>query len=132
MHELVECQQFFTEKTQPFILFMTIESLILLSVQSHLHRNEVIGFLSGFKIKNRSNKDIVIIHEAHPCVAAVFDEEGQNNVDYSKNVEMEPESASKKVEMIKAQGQTLLGWYHSHPKFEVNPSHIDVVNHNMY
>lgn len=26
----------------------------------------------------------------------------------------------------------MLGWYHSHPKFEVNPSHIDVVNHNMY
>jgi hypothetical protein len=26
----------------------------------------------------------------------------------------------------------LIGWYHSHPKFEVNPSHIDVVNHQMY
>jgi proteasome lid subunit RPN8/RPN11 len=45
---------------------------------------------------------------------------------------MEPESASKNVEEIKQKGQVLLGWYHSHPKFEVNPSHIDVVNHNMY
>lgn len=45
---------------------------------------------------------------------------------------MEPESAQRNVEMIKQRGQTLLGWYHSHPKFEVNPSHIDVVNHNMY
>ena len=26
----------------------------------------------------------------------------------------------------------MLGWYHSHPKFDVSPSHIDVVNHNMY
>lgn len=26
----------------------------------------------------------------------------------------------------------MIGWYHSHPKFEVNPSHIDVVNHQMY
>ena len=26
----------------------------------------------------------------------------------------------------------MLGWYHSHPKFEVNPSHIDVINHEMY
>ena len=68
--------------------------------------------------------------EAVPCQAAEFTD--TNNVDYSKNVEMEPESASWNVEMIKQKGQLLLGWYHSHPKFEVNPSHIDVVNHNMY
>lgn len=96
-HELVECQQFFTEKGAPFLLFITIETLVLLSAQSHLHRNEVIGFLSGWKMKNKSNKDVVIIHEAHPCLTCNFDDD-VNNVDYSKNVEMEPESASKIVE----------------------------------
>ena len=72
---------------------MTIETLILLNVQCHLHRNEVIGFLAGFKIQNKSNKDVIIIHEAVPCQAAEFNEGGLGNVDYSKNVEMDPESA---------------------------------------
>ena len=97
-----------------------------------MHRNECIGFLSGWKIQNKSGKDIIFIHEAFPCQAANFCDHDTNNIDYSKNVEMEPESAQRNVEMIKKKGQVLLGWYHSHPKFEVNPSHIDVVNHDMY
>jgi len=68
-----------------------------------MHWNEVIGFLSGFKIWNKSNKDVIIIHEAIPCQAAEFSD--TNNIDYSKNVEMEPESASRNVEMIKTKGQ---------------------------
>lgn len=91
-HELVECQQFFLEKQQPFILFMTQEAIAVLTIQSHMHRNEIIGFLSGFKMKTRYQKDVIVIHEAVPCQAAEFSD-GTNNVDYSKNVEMEPECA---------------------------------------
>ena len=45
---------------------------------------------------------------------------------------MDPESATIQVKSIESKKQSLLGWYHSHPKFEVNPSHIDVINHEMY
>jgi protein MYSM1 len=53
-------------------------------------------------------------------------------MDLSRNVEMDPESATQQVKLIEQKGQSLLGWYHSHPKFEVNPSHIDVLNHETY
>ena len=38
------------------------------------------------------------------------------------------------LEMLKQTGrpEMVVGWYHSHPKFEVNPSHIDVINHETY
>lgn len=45
---------------------------------------------------------------------------------------MDPESATAVVDRVREKNQSLLGWYHSHPKFEVNPSHIDVINHEMY
>ncbi len=45
---------------------------------------------------------------------------------------MDPESATLQVKLIESRGQSILGWYHSHPKFEVNPSHIDVLNHETY
>ncbi len=45
---------------------------------------------------------------------------------------MDPESATKQVKAVEQKGQSLIGWYHSHPKFEVNPSHIDVINHETY
>lgn len=65
-----------------------------------------------------------------PCQATEF--EGAANVDYSKNVEMHSESAQNKAKEIEQKGLSLLGWYHSHPKFDVNPSHIDVSNHEAY
>jgi proteasome lid subunit RPN8/RPN11 len=45
---------------------------------------------------------------------------------------MHYESAFNRVKEAEQKGQCILGWYHSHPKFEVNPSHIDVYNHEMY
>ena len=45
---------------------------------------------------------------------------------------MHPECAENKQKEIESKGMELIGWYHSHPKFEVNPSHIDVINHEMY
>lgn len=104
-----------------------------MSVHSHIHRNEVIGFVSGHYIKSNimrgqtNQRDIIIIQETVPCQATEFD--GNSNVDYSKNVEMHPESAQIRAKEIEQKGLNLLGWYHSHPKFEVNPSHVDVVNH---
>ena len=45
---------------------------------------------------------------------------------------MDPESAQIKIKEIEGKKLQTIGWYHSHPTFEVNPSHIDVQNHEMY
>ena len=39
---------------------------------------------------------------------------------------MDPESAQIKIKEIEGKKLQTIGWYHSHPTFEVNPSHIDV------
>lgn len=134
MHELVEPQRYFQEKEQAAVLFISFEALCLMSVHSHMHRNEVIGFLSGYRTKTKgpaTKKDVILITDCNPCASAQFNDDG-GNTDYSRNVEMDPESATLVVKQVETKNQSLLGWYHSHPKFEVNPSHIDVINHEMY
>ncbi|CDW84650.1 histone h2a deubiquitinase mysm1 [Stylonychia lemnae] len=129
-HELVECQRYLTEMHQPIVLFITLEALITMTCHASMHRNEVIGFVTGFRVKTKkTNKDIYIISET-VTVQALLDDYGR--VDYSKNVEMHPEHSMTRVQEIQQKGMHILGWYHSHPKFEVNPSHIDVDNHNAY
>lgn len=43
-----------------------------------------------------------------------------------KNVELCPESAVDARNKIHANRQELVGWYHSHPFFETEPSQIDL------
>lgn len=49
-----------------------------------------------------------------------------------KNVELCPESAAMARQQISANGQQIVGWYHSHPFFKVEPSNIDIRNHANY
>jgi len=136
MHELVEPQRYFSEKDQNFILFMSLEALCVMTIHASMHRNEVIGFLSGYRTRTKgpqTKKEVIVVTDCNPCSTAQFtDSSSSKNTDYSKNVEMDPESATLQVKIIESKGQSLVGWYHSHPKFEVNPSHIDVINHEMY
>ena len=44
------------------------------------------------------------------------------------NVEMDPISAIEIQSSIEADGFSVIGWYHSHPKFKTNPSNIDIEN----
>lgn len=45
---------------------------------------------------------------------------------------MDPESSQLAYVKADNRGQRLLGWYHSHPQFQVDPSNIDVNNHDNY
>ena len=78
---------------------------MMMAIHAHMHRNEIIGFLSGFRLTTKTNKKVIIIHEAQPTQATEIEGVGyQGQVDYSKNVEMEPESAQRTCEAIKASG----------------------------
>ena len=62
MHELVECSRYINELSQPLILFITMEALITMTVHSHAHRNEVIGFVAGHRmLTKKGNRDVFII-----------------------------------------------------------------------
>jgi histone H2A deubiquitinase len=45
---------------------------------------------------------------------------------------MDPDSGSQAMTKAAERGQGIVGWYHSHPTFEVSPSNIDVNNHKAY
>ena len=70
----------------------------MMVTHASLHRNEVIGFLSGIRTRTKgpaTKKDVVIITDCNPCHSAQFTDSGSGkNVDYSRNVEMDPESAT--------------------------------------
>ena len=73
MHELVEPQRYFNEKDQPAILFISFEALCLMSVHAHMHKNEVIGFVSGYRTKTKgpvTKKDVILITDCNPCASA--------------------------------------------------------------
>lgn len=52
--------------------------------------------------------------------------------DRKKTVEMDPQDSHRVSSMIEEEGMSILGWYHSHPVFEVNPSNIDWNTHASF
>ena len=76
-------------------MFISLEALLLMTAHAYMHRNEVIGFLSGYRTKTKgpvTKKDIFLITDCNPCQAAQIGEAA--NMDLSRNVEMDPESAT--------------------------------------
>lgn len=72
-------------------------------------------------IKLRDNKNLVFLSDVYHC-RPIED----SSMDRSKSVEMDPESAEEARHLAESRHQLILGWYHSHPVFEVNPSNIDI------
>jgi len=102
--------------------------MVLMNFHAHLFKTEIIGYVSGYIINTLNspeNRKILIIQDANICRGL-----DDINVDRTKTVELDPESAREQYRKIEERNQDLLGWYHSHPRFDVNPSHIDVANHD--
>jgi proteasome lid subunit RPN8/RPN11 len=89
--------------------------------------HEVIGLLAG-TIREINNKEITtrtgVTHEIHVLRAVPVRELDTGTTD----VEMDPEHALEVTHEIAQAGLQTVGWYHSHPKFQPNPSLIDIVN----
>jgi hypothetical protein len=69
----------------------------------------------------------LIISTVYPCDSLI-----ENQQERQKNVDLCPISAINARQQIQNRGQVLLGWYHSHPFFPVEPSVIDIRNHAAY
>lgn len=71
------------------------------------------------------NGDSIEIESAFP-VKEIAHENGRINV------EMDVESALDVRTEIEERGMTIVGWYHSHPTFEPDPSRLDIDNQMNY
>jgi proteasome lid subunit RPN8/RPN11 len=96
------------------------EAMLIMSLHSHLCSDEVIGWMGGIVSDN-----CIEIKGAFP-VQALAHENGRINV------EMDVEHALTVRSEIETLGFNILGWYHSHPTFEVLPSVMDIDNQISY
>ena len=71
---------------------------MVMQVHAHIFKDEVIGFVTGYRFKSKnSKKDIIVIHESEPIKGAELD--GQE-ADYRRNVEMDPADAQAKSQEV--------------------------------
>jgi hypothetical protein len=94
--------------------------MFLADLQSHLSDSEVIGFLGGRYVESER---CIYVQAAFPCKSASSG---------STDVEMDPVSQIIAGETIVKHGLEVVGWYHSHPTFQPDPSVTDIHNQRNY
>uniref|UniRef100_A0A8C5WKS3 Myb-like, SWIRM and MPN domain-containing protein 1 n=1 Tax=Leptobrachium leishanense TaxID=445787 RepID=A0A8C5WKS3_9ANUR len=117
--QLIPCSAFNEEKPEPFQVRVAAEVMLVLDLHAHVSMAEVIGLLGG----RYSEADGVLeIWAAEPC----------NSLSTSLQCEMDPVSQTQASEALAERGYSIIGWYHSHPTFDPNPSIRDIDTQAKY
>ncbi|KAM9832444.1 histone H2A deubiquitinase MYSM1 [Neosynchiropus ocellatus] len=117
--QLIPCRSFGEEVQEPFQVTVCAETLLIMDMHAHVSRGEVIGLLGGtFYEKERLLK----ISVAEPC----------NSVSTGLQCEMDPVSQTQACEVLTSLGFSVVGWYHSHPTFNPNPSVRDIHTQDQF
>lgn len=128
-YSLINCRNYEALKLDsPFEVYVSFQSLLLMNFHAHLFKTEIIGYLSGYVLNSHKKDDEVkylFIHDAN-----IWRGLDEDKVDRTKEVELDPVTGFEQIRKIEKRNQSVLGWYHSHPKFDVNPSNIDLKNHS--
>ncbi|CAG8462100.1 12482_t:CDS:2 [Funneliformis caledonium] len=125
---MIKCDPFFGAPnsniagSQPFSMIVESNVLVAMDFHAHLMNTEVIGFLAGYWIPEKKE---LIVKATFPCRSL---QTGENYV----NVEMDPTSALEVQQTITDRDMQVVGWYHSHPIFQPDPSIVDLENQNNY
>ncbi|KAH8323247.1 hypothetical protein KR067_003722 [Drosophila pandora] len=94
-------------KLQPFLITLNSSALLLADFHSHLTVREVCGYLGGTWDMNTHTLSIT---KTYPCRNTRFDRQRAGEVE-------------RDIQKMMIQDQLLLvGWYHSHPKFQAEPT----------
>ncbi|NXO03858.1 MYSM1 deubiquitinase, partial [Rhinopomastus cyanomelas] len=117
--QLIPCCLFTEEKQEPFQVKVSSEALLIMDLHSHVSMAEVIGLLGGRY--SEANK-VVEVCTAEPC----------NSLSTGLQCEMDPVSQTQASEVLAARGYSIIGWYHSHPAFDSNPSIRDIDTQAKY
>ncbi|KAF5900459.1 histone H2A deubiquitinase MYSM1-like, partial [Clarias magur] len=117
--QLIQCKAFGEERPEPFRVIVCAEALVVMDVHAHVSMGEVIGLLGG----SYNHEDKVLrICTAEPC----------NSLSTGMQCEMDPVSQTQASEMLGLKGHSIVGWYHSHPAFDPNPSLRDIDTQAKY
>ncbi|KAM3914336.1 deubiquitinase MYSM1 [Leptodactylus fuscus] len=117
--QLIPCSNFTEEKPAPFRVKVSAEAMLILDLHAHVSMAEVIGLLGG---RYSESEHIIEICAAEPC----------NSLSTGLQCEMDPVSQTQASEALHLRGYSVIGWYHSHPAFDPNPSIRDIDTQAKY
>ncbi|XP_066928133.1 MPN domain-containing protein-like [Clytia hemisphaerica] len=116
---LVECAQFTsTGKIQPFSITISTSALLLIDFHCHLTTSEVSGYLAG---KWDSARQHIRVTQSFPCKY------------HNDSSDQQVQAAENQIrDEIERNGLMLVGWYHSHPFWQPDPSIHDIDSQLQY
>ena len=123
LRNIIQSLEIYSGQVQPFSIRVCPDAIFLADLHSHLSESEVIGFLGGRYVEAER---CIYIQAAFPCKST------QRNDAGFTDVEMDPISQMKAGDAIEHQGMSVVGWYHSHPSFQPDPSLMDIHNQGSY
>eukprot|EP00842_Homolaphlyctis_polyrhiza_P003889 jgi/Hompol1/4500/HPOL_001788-RA len=117
--KLIPLRKFENEHVGMFHVKVHSNALVIMDFHSHLAHTEIIGLLGG---KFDPVAMELSISHVFPC----------NSLSTGVQCEMDPVSEMEAREWFRNQDLDVVGWYHSHPTFEPNPSIRDIENQTLF
>lgn len=115
---LVQCMNFTNlKKTQPFTVSINTNTLMLMDLHCHLTTSEVVGYLGGRWHKETHQLQIL---QAFPVKCRFADQKN------AESVEDEIQLSMQERDLV------VVGWYHSHPTYQPDPSVRDIATQQHY
>ncbi|KAJ3334364.1 hypothetical protein HDU76_000057 [Blyttiomyces sp. JEL0837] len=102
-----------SKEVAPFRVVVESNVQVIMDFHSHLAETEIIGLLGG---SYDASMGILYVDEVFPC----------KSVSTGIQCEMDPESEYQAHIHFASQDKIVVGWYHSHPTFDPNPSRRDI------
>ncbi|KAG0165298.1 Myb-like, SWIRM and MPN domains 1 [Apophysomyces sp. BC1015] len=118
---LVPLEHYGDEYPAPFTVEIASDALLVIDFHSHLAHTEIIGLLGGNYIDSDNTK-VLKVECVFPC----------RSTSTGIQCEMDPTSEMRAREVFAERGFNVVGWYHSHPTFEPQPSIRDIENQTSY
>jgi len=116
---LIECVKFsVVQQKQPYSVYITSNSLLLMDYHCHLSTDEVYGYLGG-----RWDPNSLTLHVTQVFPCSLHNPSDSTECSLIQN---------KIRELIVQQDLTVIGWYHSHPTSSPRPSQHDIVCQSVH
>ncbi|CAG8593132.1 11065_t:CDS:10 [Paraglomus occultum] len=116
---LISPNTYDTFNPPPFQIEIVSNAKLVMDFHAHMTYNEIIGLLGG---KYDDKRRVLKIFMAFPC----------QGTSTGIECEMDPVSEMHANEAFAARGFDVVGWYHSHPTFDPQPSLRDIENQAQY
>ncbi|KAF9161355.1 hypothetical protein DFQ26_004652 [Actinomortierella ambigua] len=116
---LVPLHRYGPQYPAPFRVVVSSDTMVVMDFHAHLAHTEIIGLLGGVYDEVAME---LRIDSVFPC----------KSLSTGLQCEMDPTSEMEARDYFEQRGMVVVGWYHSHPTFEPNPSIRDIENQVNY